>query len=938
VATSSRGSGGHLRGRRSECKTLDQVVSSIAEGASRVLVLRGEAGVGKTALLEHVAAHAGRSRVLRAVGVESEMELPFAGLHQLCAPMLDRLDDLPEPQSHALCTAFGLRAGESPDRFLLGLATLTLLSDVAREQPVLCLVDDAQWLDRASAQLLSFVARRLRAEAVAIVFAEREASAELASFDELALAGLADDDARALLESVVAGPLDERVMDRIVAETHGNPLALMELPYGRTHAEMAGGFGLTTGSPLAGQIERSYGRRVERLPAGARSLLLVAAAEPVGDAVTVWRAAKLLGVDAEATEPPSITGLVEFGGRVRFRHPLVRSAVYRSASLDDRRRVHGALAEATDADAEPDRRAWHLAHATAGPDEDVAAQLEDSAGRAAARGGLAAAAAFLKRAAVLTPEPGPRARRALAAAQRSHEAGVPDGALDLLAMAEAGPLDELQRARAELLRAQVRFAVNRGRDAPPLLLAAARRLETLDAKLSRETYLDAFSAALFAGRLARGAGTREVAEAILAANWAESVRRSPRASDLLLEGVAVLTTQGFAAGAPILKRALRAFRDQPMSDEDALRWLWLACRVARALGDDATWDVLTEREVRLAREAGALSVLPIALIERFGVQLFFGDLVEAHALVVEAEAIVDATGSRLAPQGAIALAAWRGSEDEVSALIDASRDGVEDRGEGLWLIAIEWARAVLYNSLGRYADALAASEQAGTDPHELGVSTWVPTEFIEAAVRTGAPERADAPLRRLQDISRASGTDWALGVEARSRALVSTGEDADRLYREAIERLGRTRVRVALARAQLLYGEWLRREGRRVDARAQLRAAHETYAGVGMEGFAERARRELRATGATVSRRSVATRDELTAQETHIARLAADGGTNPEIAAQLFISPRTVEWHLNKVFVKLGIKSRKELLDALPTAEAGSASTGHGSAVHRAPA
>ena len=922
MATLSPEAGPPLRGRRSECETLDHVVAGILAGGSRVLVLHGEAGVGKTALLEYLAAQAARCRVVRAAGVESEMELPFAGLHQLCAPMLGERDKLPDPQSDALATAFGLRSGASPDRFLVGLATLTLLSDVAADRPVLCVVDDAQWLDRASAQALAFVARRLREEAVALVFAEREPSPELARLPELALGGLGGDDARALLESVVTGPLDERVRDRIVAETRGNPLALMELPHGMTHAELAGGFALPTGSPLSGHIEESFRRRVGKLPPSSQELLLISAAEPVGDPLTVWRAAELLGIGAQAAEPPSRAGLVEFAGQVRFRHPLVRSAVYRSSSPDKRLRVHRALAQATDPEADPDRRAWHLAHATPALDEDVAAELEESAGRAQARGGLAAAAAFLRRAAILTPELEPRARRALAAAQCSQEAGAPDGSLELLAMAEAGPLNELQRARAELLRAQIRFAVNRGRDAPPLLLAAAKRLETLDAKLSRETYLDAFSAALFAGRLAQGADVREVAEAVIAAKWAQSDRHSPRAFDLLLEGVAVLTSHGYAAGGPTLKRALRAFRDEPMSDEDALRWLWLACRVARALGDDATWDSLTDLQVRLARKAGALSVLPIALIERLGVQLFFGDLREASALVTEAEAVVDATGSHLAPQGAIALAAWRGSEEEVSALIEAGRQEVERRGEGLWLIATEWASAVLFNSLGRYSDALAASEQAGTDQHELGVSTWVPTEFIEAAVRAGVPERAGGPLRRLQDISRASGTDWALGVEARSRALVSEPQEAERLYREAIERLGRTRVRVALARAHLLYGEWLRRQGRRVEARAQLRAAHQSYAAMGMGGFAERARRELVATGETVRKRTVDARDELTAQETQIARLAADGRTNPEIGAQLFISPRTVEWHLHKVFTKLGISSRRELGQALPEASA----------------
>ena len=382
----------------------------------------------------------------------------------------------------------------------------------------------------------------------------------------------------------------------------------------------------------------------------------------------------------------------------------------------------------------------------------------------------------------------------------------------------------------------------------------------------------------------------------------------------------MLATEDFAAAAPMLKQALSAFRDEPIPEDAALRWLWLACRIARALGDDASWDELTDRQTRLARRAGALSLLPIALIERFGVLLFVGDLVAAASLVAEAEAVVEATGSHLAPQGAIALAAWRGDEAEASALIDAGRQEVVRRGEGLWLIATEWASAVLFNGLGRYDDALAAAEQAAEHPHELGVSTWVPTELIEAAVRSGNPERAAGPLRRLREISRASGTDWALGVEARSRALVSEGDAAERLYREAIERLGRTRIRVALARAHLLYGEWLRREGRRMDSRGQLRTAHQMYAAMGMNGFAERARRELLATGETVRKRSVETLDELTAQEFQIARLARDGLSNPEIGAQLFISPRTVEWHLRKVFTKLGISSRRELRTALPGA------------------
>ena len=882
-----------------------------------MLVLRGEAGVGKTALLEYVLRRAGGCRVVRAAGVESEMELAFAGLHLLCTPFLDRLDQLPAPQRDALGIAFGLRAGDAPDRFLVGLAVLTLLSDVAEERPLLCVVDDAQWLDRASAQALEFVARRLGNESVGIVFAVRKnGEHDMPGLDELIVEGLADSDARALLESVVTGRLDESVLERIVADTRGNPLALLELPRGLSPGELAGGFGLPDAAPLTGRIEESFRRRLAPLPGPTRLLLLVAAAEPVGDPVLVWRAAEELGIDALAAAPAVEAGLLTIDARVRFRHPLVRSAVYRAASPEQRRNVHRALAHTTDADNDPDRRAWHMAQATPGFDEDVAAELEHSAGRARTRGGLAAAAAFHERAAELTPDASQRARRALAAAQSKHQAGAPDAALQLLSMAEAGPLEELDRARAELLRAQITFAVTRGRDAPPQLLKAAKRLESLDASLARETYLDAFAAALSAGRLARGVHEREVAEAVLAADWGKTERES--ACDLLLDGLALLTTEGYRAGAPALKDALRAFREESMSEEAALRWLWLACRVAGALADDEAWDELTERQVRLARQAGALSLLPMALNERASLELVAGHLANATALVTEASAVIEATGSHLRPHATIWMAVWHGREDEANALIEAARQDVVRRGEGLWLRSTDWTTSVLYLALGRYEEAHAAAERAIEQPDEVGLSTWAGPELVEAAVRSGHPERAEEPMARLTEMCHACGTDWALGLEARSRALLCEGAEADALYEEAIVRLGRTRIPIALARARLLYGEWLRRESRRMDAREQLRSAHRMLTEMGAEGFAERARRELVATGETARKRSVETIDELTAQEAQIARMASDGHTNPEIGAQLFISPRTVEWHLRKVFTKLGISSRRQLRNALP--------------------
>ena len=899
-----------LTGRLSERGVLDRFVAGVRAGEGRALVVRGEPGVGKTVLLDYLAGRASGCRVARAAGVQSEMELAFAGLHQLCAPMLDHAESLPGPQREALRTAFGLSAGPAPDRFLVGLAVLGLLSETADERPLVCVVDDQQWLDHASAQALGFAARRLAADPVGLVFATRVPGKDVAGLPELVVEGLAEGDARALLASVLTGPLDARVRDRIIADTHGNPLALLELPRGLTPAQLTGGFGLSGAAPLDGRIEESFGRQLEALPAQTRRLVQLAAADPTGDPVLVWRAAGRLAIGAGAAGPAVEAGLAEFGARVRFRHPLVRWTAYQSASVQTRQELHGALAEATDPAVDPDRRAWHRAQAVPGPDEEVAAELERSAGRAQRRGGLAAAAAFLERSAGLTLDPARRAQRALAAAQAKHRAGALDAALGLLAMAQAGPLDELQRVRGDLLRAQITFASSHGRDAPPLMLSAARQLETLDVGLARQTYLEAFTAALFVGRLSPAVG--DVARA---ARTAPAPPAPARAPDLLLDGLALLVTDGYAAGTPALRRALLAFRGQDISAEEGLSWLWLAGRAAMAVWDDETWHILASRHVKLARDAGALSELPLAVRSRILLHAHAGELAEGTALIAEAQAVADVTGSQLGPYGAIGIAAWRGHEAEATELIQATMDGVTSRGEGRGVTS-GYAAALLYNGLGHYDKALAAAELA-CEYDDIGVLGWSLTELVEAAVRSSQPARASDALERLSETTRASGTDWAAGTEARSRALLSAGQTAENCYREAIERLGRTRMRPAVARAHLLYGEWLRRENRRRDARAELRTAHGLFTTMGIEAFAERARRELLATGDTVRKRTVETVSELTAQEAHIARLAVDGRTNVEIGAQLFLSTRTVEWHLSKVYTKLGVGSRRELRRAL---------------------
>ena len=677
-------------------------------------------------------------------------------------------------------------------------------------------------------------------------------------------------------------------------------------------SELAGGFGSPGMAGLPGRIEDNFRRRLEVLPAATQRLMLVAAAEPTGEPALVWRAAERLGVGGGAVAPAADAGLLTIGERVMFRHPLVRSAVYRAASPQEQRAAHQALADATDPRTDPDRRAWHRAQATPGLDEEVASELESSASRAQARGGLAAAAAFLERSAALTLDPARRAERALAAAQVKHQAGAFDATLALLATAEAGPADQFRRARADLLRGQVAFASSRGTYAPPLLLKAARQFEPLDSRLARDTYLEALSSTLFGGRLS---DALEVARAARAAPSAPQPARPP---DLLLDGLALLVTEGYPAGMPMIREAISAFRGTDLSTEEGLRWLWPACHTAVLAWDYESWDMLSARLVTLARDVGALMALPIAFATRAGVFLFAGDLAEVASLVAQAASVTEAIGSSFAPDGALTLAAFGGREADISALIEAASKEAERCGKGAGLSYIQWVTAVLCNSLGRYEQALAIAQQASEDSPAQQFSIWGLVELIEAAARSGAPERAVSALQLLSETTRASGTEWALGIEARSRALVSDGAPAEKLYLEAIDRFGRARLRVDEARARLVYGEWLRRQRRRRDARDQLGSAYEIFDSIGAAAFAERACIELRATGGHAWQPAVATPDTLTAQEALIARLAGEGASNPEIAAQLFISRATVAYHLRKVFTKLGVSSRNQLPPALP--------------------
>jgi DNA-binding CsgD family transcriptional regulator len=916
----------NLRGRTRECRALDELIAGV-RSTSQVLVLRGEAGVGKSALLDYTAARADGFRVTRVIGVESDMELAFAGLQQLCAPLSGHLDELPEPQRTALDVAFGRGSGTTPDRFLVGLAVLSLLAAAAADRPVLCIVDDAQWLDQVSVQTLGFVARRLLAEAVAVVFAVRDRPDVLAGLPEVEVPGLSDADARDLLESVMLGGIDPRVRDRIVAETRGVPLAIMEVPRSVSATELAGGFWISGKRSSTAAIEEEFMRRIHALPSQTQRLLVVAAAEPTGDAALFLRAAASLGIAVDALGPAEAAGVVEFGRRMHFHHPLMRSAAYRAADLTDRRAVHRALAEATDPRADPDRRAWHAANAAVGPDDAVAAELEASAGRAASRGGVAAAAAFLERATALTAAPALRGARAISAARAKREAAAPEAADDLLAIAELAPLSELQRAEVGRARAQLQFMASRTgapgalrtSEAAALLLTAARGLDGIDDELARDTYLEALTAAMYAGRLGRPDLLAEAAQAGRAA--CAGIGTPQRSVDLLLSGMTDRILDGPGAGSAHLRAALKSWNAHAQSVTGAVQhWPFPIAQesAAHELWDDAVLQQIATDMVRRARDGGALAVLPSALVYRAGVHVYTGEFTKAAALLEEADAITAATGHTPMKYHSLTLAAWRGVPGPAIELIEAAAADGHAKGEGRLVGVSGFTSAVLFNGLGRYEQALDAAQRC-CEYEDLGFHGWCLFELIEAAVHVGDRDAAVVALPRLEQRAGRSGTEWGRGAVAAAGALLAPTGGAERLFVEAIERLEAAYIGPYVARTRLSYGEWLRRANRRTDAREQLSAAYDQFARMGAEAFAERARRELTVTGAKVRKQPVISGGELTAQEAQIARLAAKGHTNPEIGAQLFISAHTVEWHLRKVFVKLGITSRRQLRDeALP--------------------
>ncbi|WP_030669657.1 helix-turn-helix transcriptional regulator [Streptomyces sp. NRRL B-1347] len=919
-----------LIGRQDDLRRLDALLRAARESRGGALVLRGEPGIGKSALLRQSAESATGFLVLRASGAEFEMELPFAALHQLLGPVTGHLEALPAPHRKALEVAFGLDTG-TPDPFLVGVASLGLLVETVRERPLLCVVDDAQWLDRASAKALAFLARRVSAESIALVFAVREPSPlpEFGGLPGHALRGLGAADARALLAAAVRAPLDEHVRARILAEARGNPLALVELPRTAGLAGMAGGFAEPDSIP--GVIEQSFRARLALLPSAARLLVTVAAADPIGDPELLWRAAEHLGIDAAAAAES--VPLVEFGARIRFSHPLARSAAYRAAAPEERRRAHGALAAATDPVTDPDRRAWHRAQAGAGPDEQVAAELEASATRAQERGGVAAAAAFLERSAALTISPVRRAERTLAAVRAKLSVGDFDAAADLLATVRTD--DPGRAARADLLRGRLSFARRRGDEGPTAhLLRAAARLAATDPAWSRECSLDAVEMGLLLG------GFEEVVEAVRetetrgdpVSGAAESGTAAPGTTD---SGTAAPGTTAPETAAPetaalgkvapgsppsgtpaVLTGLISLVSDGHLTAGDILRpvvgdpghEVWarrpsLGFMLATELWHFESLHGIAARAVTAGRESGSFHALPIALAMRATAAVHRGAFGAAAELISEEEAIADATGAAPLVYPRLHLAALRGRREEAVALFAS----VDHRMS----LSVQWATAVLSNGLADYPAALKAARQA-FEYGAIGTAGLALPELVEAAVRCGEPETAAAAHAALRQRTQAGRQAWGLGVEAYARALVTGDESA---YQEAIDLLDDSSLVVYRARAQLLYGEWLRRQGRRRDARSALRLAHGTLSDLGMEAFAERAAGELRATGEQARSRTAQATDQLTMQEVHIARLVADGATSKEVAAKLFLSPRTVDAHLRNIFRKLGLTSRRQLRD-----------------------
>ncbi len=897
---------------------LDRLLADACQGSSGVLLLRGEAGIGKTALLEHAAEAARDMRIVQVTAVQSEMELDFAALHQLLVPFLGSLKRLPRPQREALGSAFGLVGGAEPDRFLVGIAALTMITEAAVHQPILCLIDDAQWLDKASVDALGFVARRLSADPVAMLFANGDEEPQAAAFEgleELRLTGLPDEVAQELLASVAGGTPDQGVVRRILAATAGHPEALIELGRGLSAAELTGTLPLPDPLRLGRRLESAYLRRVRAFAPTVRTLLLLAAAEPSGERELIWRAAERLGVGADAADAPGLERIIRFEPHLWFVHPLLRSAVYYAAAASERRRAHEVLAAVSDCGLDPDRRAWHLAAAATGADEEIADELAQSADRARGRGDWGGCAAFLERAASLTPDQAQRAARTLATAEARLNAGDPGAAAALAERAGPYLVDPLARSRAKRLRGAVRIVLGKPAEASPILLDAARELQPLDPGQAWNTLLEAFEAALAAGRFARGAGTAEVLQAVRMRPSSQDARAS--VASLALDGFAALAEHKDKAGVARLRQAIAAAAQQAPGSEH-LRFVFFAPLAAYEILDDAALHASCARAVAQARSHGSPAEVAWTLGLLSYSDALAGRFTAAENATAEARELAAATGVAADLRTGIsdlAVLAWQGREAAVRPLAAARQREATQAGYGFVMGFTAISLTVLELGLGNYQAALRHGLNASLQgmPGDIELLP----ELVEAATRCGAVGEAVCALDRFTARAEAAETDWALGMLLRSRALQAADEDAEELYRDAIGHLGRCRIVPQLGRAHLVYGEWLRRQHRRRDARAELHSACDILDSVGAEGFARRAQMELLATGEHARKRSVGDRDELTPQELQIAGLASEGASNLEIADQLCISANTVAYHLRKVFRKLDVTKRAALAHVL---------------------
>lgn len=880
-------------------RRITELLIGARKGDGGALVVRGEPGIGKSALLAEAGRRATGFRVLHATGSEFEAEMPFAVLHQLCRPVLGHLDELAPRHRETLAAAFGL-TGAAPDLFALGVGVLELLIATGRDQPVLCVIDDAQWLDDASALVLSFLGRRIGSESIAVLIGARLSSraTTLDALPGIELAGLSDQEARRLLAVSVRASLDDRVRERILAEARGNPLALVELP---RSAGLAGGFARPDEYPVAAAIEHSFRARLANLPAPNRLLLTIASAEPTGDAGLLWSAAERAGIELPAAMDSG--ELAEFGARVRFCHPLARSVVYRAAEPEQRRAVHGWLAEVVDPEADPDRRAWHRALSSAGPDDEVAAELERSAARAESRGGVPASAAFLARAAILTRDPALRLQRRLTAVRAQLAAGATDAAGELLTTVDDGALAEAQRAEVDQLRGQLAFLRRTDGDGPAFMLRAGQRLAELDPRRSRECFLAALEMALNVGR---SSGVMDMV--VAAARSAPPAPEPAGGADALLDAMLSLAAGDHRGAASTLRPILADSHSDLWTRHPALGMI-----LAGELWDLDAHGRITERVMTVGRDTGSPLLLRLGLAQVATAGVHAGDFAAAAAAIAEEEAIADAFAAEPQFYPRLHLAALSGRRAEVAMLSDQALVAARTRGEEHLIANVHWAQAVSNIGVGDYAAALTAARRV-TDHRALFLTAMALPELVEAAVRTGAQAVAATAAAELTERAEAAGTPWACGVAALARALVSGAEDD---YREAAHHLDQSSIRPSRARAHLLYGEWLRRQGRRREAREQLRSAHEQLADIGMAAFAQRAADELRATGEQARSRTQPAYAQLTMQELHIARLVATGATSKEVAAQLFLSPRTVDAHLRNIFRKVGVTSRRQLR-ALP--------------------